>query len=185
MIRFDRILACAFTASLAFAGLEAPVSAQEPIPESMQARTLPRQHLSGPRFGFTAFTGDVASFRQASGKQPIMSQFGWQFETQIVSTTSGNQALMEWVVLVGGVEQDEMNLSLSWLAGYRLPNGLEFGVGPNVSVRKEALDDATTSMVVAMGATLPFGELYVPANLAVAFAEGGPRITTLLGWIIG
>ncbi len=92
---------------------------------------------------------------------------------------------MEWVVLVGGVEQDEMNLSLSWLAGYRLPNGLEFGVGPNVSVRKEALDDATTSMVVAMGATLPFGELYVPANLAVAFAEGGPRITTLLGWIIG
>ena len=42
-----------------------------------------------------------------------------------------------------------------------------------------------TSMVMAMGATLPFGELYVPANLAVAFAEGGPRITTLLGWIIG
>jgi hypothetical protein len=38
---------------------------------------------------------------------------------------------------------------------------------------------------MAAGATLPFGELYVPANLAVAFAEGGPRITTLLGWIIG
>lgn len=159
--------------------------AQDTIPDSMQVRKLPRQHLSGPRFGFTTFTGDVATFRQAQGKQPIMSQFGWQFETQIVSTRSGNQALMEWVVLVGGVEQDELNLSLGWLAGYRLPNGVELGVGPNVSVRKEAVDDPTTSMLIALGATLPFGELYVPANVAVAFAEGGPRITTLLGWIIG
>lgn len=162
-----------------------PTTAQDTIPDSLKARTLPRQHLSGPRFGFTAFTGDVADLRRAAGKQAIMSQFGWQFETQIVSTTNGNQALMEWVVLVGGVEQDEMNLSVSWLAGYRLPNGVEFGVGPNVSVRREALDDPTTSMVMAAGATMPFGELYVPMNVAMAFAEGGPRITALLGWIIG
>ena len=155
------------------------------IPTELRARQLPRQHLSGPRFGFTTFTGDVARFRQAIGKASVMSQFGWQFETQVVSTRSGNQALMEWVVLVGGVEQDELNLSLSWLAGYRLPSGLEFGAGPNVSVRKDGWDDPTTSMVIAAGATLPFGELYVPINFAVAFAEGGPRITTLLGWIIG
>jgi hypothetical protein len=161
-----------------------PTLAQDTIPTDMRARQLPRQHLSGPRFGFTTFTGEVAELRNYIGKESIMSQFGWQFETQVVSTQSGNQALMEWVVLVGGVEQDELNLSLSWLAGYRLPNGLEFGVGPNVSVRKEG-GDPTTSMVIAGGATLPFGELYVPINLAVAFAEGGPRITTLLGWIIG
>jgi hypothetical protein len=61
---------------------------------------------------------------------------------------------------------------------------VEFGVGPNVSVRKEG-GDPTISMVIAGGATLPFGELYVPLNLALAFAEGGPRITTLIGWIIG
>lgn len=171
--------------ALAAAGLAVDTEAQvAQIPEAMQARTLPRQQLSGPRFGFTAFTGQVAELRQLAGKQPIMSQFGWQFETQIVSTESGNQALMEWVVLVGGVEQDEFNLSLSWLAGYRLPQGLEFGVGPNISVRKEG-GEPTTSMVAAIGVTMPFGELYVPANLAVAFAEGGPRITTLVGWIIG
>ena len=162
-----------------------PATAQvEPIPESMRVKQLPRQHLSGPRFGFTTFTGDVARLRNSVGKEAIMSQFGWQFETQIVSGQSGNQALMEWVVLVGGVEQDELNLSLSWLAGYRLPNGVELGVGPNVSVRKEG-GDPTTSMVIAGGVTLPFGELYVPLNLAVAFAEGGPRLTTLVGWIIG
>jgi hypothetical protein len=155
------------------------------IPTELRARQLPRQHLSGPRFGFTTFTGDVARLRQAIGKESIMSQFGWQFETQVVSTRTGNQALMEWVMLVGGVEQDEFNVSVSWLAGYRLPNGLEFGAGPNVSVRKDAWDDPTTSMIIAGGATLPFGELYVPVNLAVGFAEGGPRITTLIGWIIG
>jgi hypothetical protein len=176
-----KIMALAAFLMAAGAGVAA---AQDTIPDEMRARTLPRQHLSGPRFGFTTFTGDVAAFRQSEGKQPLMSQFGWQFETQIVSTTTGNQALMEWIVLLGGVEQDEMNLSLSWMAGLRLPSGLEFGVGPNISVRKESADP-TTSMIVAMGATLPFGELYVPANLAVAFAEGGPRITTLLGWIIG
>lgn len=170
-----------------FAATLAPgqISAQRPdLPDSLRARTLPRQHLSGPRFGFTVFTSDVADLRRSVGQSAIMSQFGWQFETQIVSTTSGNQALMEWVVLVGGVEQDELNLSLSWLAGYRVPGGFELGVGPNVSIRKEG-GDPTTSMVVAMGATLPFGELYIPMNTAIAFARGGPRITALLGWIIG
>ena len=181
--------------TLAFAVLQAALLAgsttgaahaqTDSIPTELRVRQLPRQQLSGPRFGFTTFTGDVARLRQAIGKESIMSQFGWQFETQIVSTQSGNQALMEWVALVGGVEQDELNLSLSWLAGYRLPGGLEFGAGPNVSVRKGGWDDPTTSMVIAGGATLPFGELYVPINLAVAFAEGGPRITTLIGWIIG
>ena len=176
-----RIIAIA--AFLMAAGVGA-VAAQDTIPTNLRARQLPRQHLSGPRFGFTSFTGDVAAARQQLDLQPIMSQFGWQFETQIVSTESGNQALMEWIVLLGGLEQDEMTLSLSWMAGYRLPAGLEFGVGPNVSVRKGS-PDPTTSMVMAIGATLPFGELYVPANLAVAFAKGGPRITTLLGWIVG
>jgi hypothetical protein len=176
----------ALQAALLAGFMSAPALAQsDSIPAELRARQLPRQHLSGPRFGFTTFTGDVARLRQLGGKESIMSQFGWQFETQVVSTRSGNQALMEWVALVGGVEQDELNLSLSWLAGYRLPNGLEFGAGPNVSVRKDGWDDPTTSMVIAAGATLPFGELYVPLNVAVAFAEGGPRITTLLGWIIG
>ena len=173
------------SALLCGASAEAAVAQTDTLPTEFRARQLPRQRLSGPRFGFTAFTGDVARLRQAIGKEAIMSQFGWQFETQIVSTRSGNQALMEWVALVGGVEQDELNVSLSWLAGYRLPNGLEFGAGPNVSVRKESWDDLTTSMVIAAGATLPFGDLYVPVNLAVALAEGGPRITTLLGWIVG
>lgn len=181
---FHKTRVIALAAFLTATGTAAVAAQVAEIPAEMRATQLPRQHLSGPRFGFTTFTGDVAKYRQAMGKQPIMSQFGWQFETQIVSTESGNQALMEFVVLVGGVEQDELNLSLVWLAGYRLPGGLEFGVGPSVSMNKDS-PDVTTSMIVAVGATMPFGELYVPANIAIAFAEGGPRITTLLGWIVG
>jgi hypothetical protein len=176
-------------ALMAFTALPAtsPVAAQEEsvqVPQDRQAKKLPRQRLAGPRFGFTVFTGEVADLRNQAGLEPIMTQFGWQFETQIVSLTGGNQALMEWVFLLGGMEQSELTGSLAWMTGYRLANGLELGVGPNVSVSKDN-EDITTSMVVAGGATLPFGDLYVPVNMAVALAEGGPRITALLGWIVG
>ena len=113
-----------------------------------------------------------------------MSQFGWQFETQIVSTNSENQALMEFVVLVGGVEQDALNLSLVWLAGYRLPGGLEFGVGPSVSMNKDS-DDVTTSMIVAVGRPCRSGSCTCRRTSRSRSAKGGPRVTTLLGWIVG
>ena len=154
------------------------------VPADRQVKKLPRQKLSGPRFGFTAFTGETADMRSQADLEPMMTQFGWQFETQIVSMSDGNQALMEWVVLVGGVEQDEFNASLAWLAGYRLANGLEFGVGPNVSFNPDQ-EKVTTSMQVAGGATIPFGDMYIPVNLSVGIAEGGPRFTTLIGWIVG
>lgn len=185
--KFASTAVAAFLALTALASGSGATAAQQTppeVPEDQQVKKLSRQHLSGPRFGFTAFTGDVADQRAAAGKEAIMTQFGWQFETQIASSTGGNQALMEWVFLIGGVEQDELNASLGWLAGYRLENGLEFGVGPNVSITKDS-QDPTTSMLVAAGATMPFGDIYVPLNLAVSMAEGGPRVTALMGWIIG
>lgn len=154
------------------------------VPEERRVRTLPRQKLSGPRFGFTTFTGETADLRSQVELEPVMTQFGWQFETQLVSLESGNQALMEWVFLLGGMEKEEYNLSLAWLAGYRLENGLEFGVGPTFSYNPDQ-SETTSSITVAGGATVPFGDIYVPVNLAVGVAEGGPRITALLGWIVG
>ena len=127
------------TLALALLSLHAPAHAalaQEApvVPEAQRVKKLPRQKLSGPRFGFTTFTGNIAAQRQKANLEPIMTQFGWQWETRILSLTGGNQALMEWVLLVGGVEQDEFNTSLGWLTGYRLAGGMELGVGPNFSI---------------------------------------------------
>ncbi len=158
---------------------------QDPAtPEARMAREVPRRHLNGPRFGFTVFTGDVADRRDQADLEPIMTQFGWQWETQLIATPNGSQALMEWVLLVGGMEQDEFNLSLGWLAGYRLENGLEFGVGPNLSYSVDN-EETTSSMIFAFGSTLPFGNLYLPINFALSVAKGGPRMTALIGWIVG
>ncbi|MEZ4417560.1 MAG: hypothetical protein R3E10_17530 [Gemmatimonadota bacterium] len=177
------ILACA--ASATFAGpLYSQQNTRPAVPEDKRAVQLPRQQLAGPRFGFTVFTGDVADQRQEAGYESLMTQFGWQFETQIVSLESANQALMEWIFLVGGLEQNETNLSLAWITGYRVEGGLEFGVGPNFSVNPKH-NSSTTSIQVAAGATLPFGEMYVPVNFSVGVARGGPRMTALLGWIVG
>jgi hypothetical protein len=166
-------------------GSPRPAASQQGDPNTptSPAASVVRQKLSGPRFGFTVFTGDVADLRQRVGKEPLITQFGWQFETQIKASDSGNQALLEWIFLVGGVEQDELNLSGAWLAGYRVQGGLELGAGPSVSISKDNTE-LRTSMVVAGGATAPFGDIRIPVHLAVALAEGGPRITTLVGWII-
>lgn len=181
MIRPIHMITAALTTILAALPATAQVSSAPEQPDDRPA--IQQLKLSGPRFGVTTFTGDVAKGRQALGKSRFMTQFGWQAETQILATESGHQALIEWVFLLGGVEQSETNLSGALIAGYRLPNGVEFGVGPNVSF-SSMTDDFTTSMLLAAGITLPFGEIRLPLNVAVAMAEGGPRITTLVGWVI-
>ncbi|MSR37199.1 MAG: hypothetical protein EXR95_11260, partial [Gemmatimonadetes bacterium] len=95
------------TALLALGASASTASAQDTIsiPEAQRAKKLPRQQLSGTRLGFTTFTGDVAHLRERAGLEPIITQFGWQWETQIVSQTGGGQALMEWVLLAGGRAQ--------------------------------------------------------------------------------
>lgn len=170
------------TAAVLLAAAPCATAAQDASATDRSA--LERNRLAGPRFGFTTFTGEVADQRRSADLETIMSQFGWQLETRIVSLESGNQALLEWVFLIGGVESDEFNLSASFLTGYRLANGLEFGVGPSISYNPEH-DAHTSSIVLAGGTTIPLGGIYVPLNLAVAMADGGPRITTLIGWVIG
>lgn len=49
----------------------------------------------------------------------LVSQFGWQFERQFDTGTSGATLVTEWVVLVGGLEQSVVIPSLSWLVGQR------------------------------------------------------------------
>ncbi len=95
-----------------------------------------RLNLSGPRMGFTAFTGNTAEIlRSANTKggydaMPFMFQFGYQFEVQYLN--SGNfQALFEIIPLVTGLDQGKAFPSISILNGLRSNlGGWEFAFGP-------------------------------------------------------
>ena len=135
-----------------------------------------RLKLSGPRVGISLITGtDADKLKKDLDAGPVISQFGWQVETQFLSTKEGIAGLSEWLFLVGGVEQATFLPSLSWLVGLRTAGGTEFGVGPNLSVSGSAL-------VLAAGVTEQTWSLNFPINLAVVIAKGGPRFALLVGF---
>ena len=93
-------------------------------------------------------------------------------------------ALLVGLVLLVELEQGEVNMSFAGLAGLRTEAGVEFGASPNFNFNRDS-EEWTTSMLVAAGATMPFGGVHVPMNVAMGPAKGGPRVTALMGWIIG
>ena len=133
--------------------------------------------LSGPRFGFTHLSDGVVKklkddYRINVGS--VVTQFGWQFEKQLYS--SGNiTALTEWIVLVGGLEQGITIPSGSWMVGIRAKNGVECGVGPN-------LTPAGPALAVAAGVTFGMGPLKVPVNVAAVPSKSGMRVSVLTGF---
>jgi TolB-like protein len=101
-------------------------------------------HLSGPRMGMTFITGKDGE-RMSESKEkggydifPVMSQFGYQFETQYL--TYGNfQALIEFLPTVTGIDQALFIPSFTLLNGFRNnKNGLEFAFGPSLGFIRKA-----------------------------------------------
>lgn len=163
--------------------LASSVFGQTTTPETVSQEPL---KLSGPRFGLTAAGGGQAQFLEMMGVNPIMSQFGWQFETRYYSTSSGYQALIEFIPLIAGLEANNTALSLNVLAGFRTPNGFEIGVGPNFAVRGlwSTNPIGTTSMVFALGQSFKVDEINIPVNIAVSPSANGFSITGLVGFNI-
>ena len=150
-----------------------PALSQTTVPPV--ARTV---NLSGPRFGVTSLSqGVIDKLKAERGLEvrPLISQFGWQFEKQFYSKSGGLTAVNEWIVLVGGLEQDVVVPSVSWIVGLRTPEGFEFGVGPNVT-------PAGTALVLAAGITFRSGVLNVPVNFAVVPSSAGTRVSMLAGF---
>jgi hypothetical protein len=150
-----------------------PAMSQTTIPPV--AKTV---NLSGPRFGVTSLSPGIIEKLQterALEVRPLISQFGWQFEKQFYSKPGGLTAVNEWVVLLGGMEQDVVLPSVSWIVGLRTSEGLEFGVGPNIT-------PAGTAMVIAAGVTFRSGAMNVPVNFAVVPSNAGMRVSLLAGF---
>lgn len=134
--------------------------------------------LSGPRAGITYLSPDVVEqIREDYNRDlnPVVSQFGWQFEKRFMSSDTGATAVTEWVVLFGGIDQGVVIPSLTWLLGMRTVGGIEVAAGPNIS-------PAGTGVALAAGVTMRAGNLNVPFNVAVVPSENGPRFSFLLGF---
>ena len=133
--------------------------------------------LSGPRVGVTVLSDGVLNSlaNNSLHVRPLVTQFGWQFEKRLYGGNNGLTAVTEFVVLAGGLEQGVVLPSFSWLAGLRTREGLEFGIGPNVT-------PAGVALAVAAGVTFRAGNLNVPMNVAVVPSKVGTRISVLTGF---
>jgi hypothetical protein len=160
--------------ALMFAASAVPTFAQSGPDAPPPAHEL---DLSGPRFGMTMLSDGVvkALADRDIAINSTISQFGWQFEKQFYTKSSGVTALNEWVVLVGGLDQSVAIPSVSWLVGLRTKEGAEFGIGPNVT-------PAGAALVIAAGVTFRAGVLNVPMNFAVVPTKEGTRVTVLTGF---
>ena len=130
------------------------------------------QKLSGPRIGFTFITqGSTADFinkgfdyidrdnvKLGETGSAFTTQYGWQWESRFADGGGDIVGIVEWVALVGGMEQGLFLPSISSVIGARTSNGLEFGVGPNLSL-------SGVAMLFAVGHNFKSGSLNIPVNL--------------------
>ena len=144
--------------------------------------------LSGPRFGITIVgDGSTSQFLNRVhekdsteysefGNLPFTwtTQYGWQFETRFADTGGPVVGLVEWVVLVAGMEKGLFLPSVSSLVGVRGESGFEFATGPNLS-------PTGLSFVFAAGFNYTKGDLNMPINIALVPNKMGPRNSGLDG----
>jgi hypothetical protein len=131
--------------------------------------------FAGPKVGITMVqSGSLASIlrkdvsmfsdevRQewtgSTGKYgAIMSQYGWQWETRF--SDGGNvTGIVEWIALVGGMEKGMFLPSVSSMIGLRNSKGIEFTLGPELSL-------GGVAMLIGAGYNFKFGELNVPVSI--------------------
>lgn len=163
-----------------------PVEARPPLRVYVGGAEIRRgpSRLDGPRVGITVLDpGTVEAINEAfdeeriSGTSPVITQFGWQFETRLFQAESGLTGVTEIVGLVGGLDRNLVLPSGTFLVGLRTPTGLEVGMGPNVTL-------AGTGYAVAAGVSTSVGGINVPVNVAAVFGRGGPRLSLLAGFTL-
>lgn len=120
-----------------------------------------RVRYNGPRLGMTFVgAGMIQDQMKNQGLSNYFSQFGWQFETRFFTLDNGFSGLLEFVPMIGGLEQGRFLPSASLLIGGRTKKGHEFGVGPNLS-------QSGWGLVLAVGSSYKVGNVCFPINLAI------------------
>ena len=140
------------------------------------------ESLAGPRIGFVYISASPAStFLNGDiklsddfplqdeydniAKGTLTSLYGWQFESRFAD--GGNvTGIVEWIVLVAGMEKGKFLPSVSSMVGTRTYSGLEFAVGPNLSM-------GGIAMVFGIGYNFRSGDLNMPVNIAFVPGRSG------------
>ena len=161
-------------AALLLGGHNAVARAQEPIGRAIIIDSP--DDRSGPRLGVAYLTrGSETARNLGKNFSNPTSLFGWQIEHPFQLDPSMPTVVTELVVLVGGLEQNLVLPTATWLIGMRQRNGVEFGLGPTVTV-------SGTQLAFAAGITHRFGEVNVPVNVAIAPARVGVALSVTAGF---
>ena len=175
------------------------------------------EKLAGPKVGITMVSAgswasllrkdvplfpnwDESSIRDewtgSTGKYgAVMSQYGWQWESRFAD--GGNvTGIVEWIALVGGMEKGYFLPSVSSMVGLRNSKGIEFTVGPELSL-------GGVAMLIGAGYNFKFGELNVPVSITYVPSQNrtyhhgeepaeysvthptGARISVMVGFNLG
>jgi len=145
------------------------------------------QQLAGPRIGMTLITAgstadffhegsDYVNYKEAYKDEThklgetgyaLTTQYGWQWESRFADGGGDVVGIVEWIALVSGMEQGMFLPSFTSVIGARTANGLEFGVGPNLSIVPLLFGSPSEAvgMVFAIGKNFQSGSLNMPVNL--------------------
>ncbi|MBD3392542.1 MAG: hypothetical protein GF418_10695 [Chitinivibrionales bacterium] len=160
------------------------------IADGQPGLTLNQERLNGPRLGVSYVVqhdkldrdGTFKRRLQEADMDVLISQFGWHFEWLVAPETGGPAFVTEVLPFVGGVEYGKIIPSVSLVLGIRMPQGFEFGMGPNVLTTFDPDDPVNTSLVLAAGQSVRFGDVRIPLNLALLTNKGGNRVCFVFGY---
>ncbi|HQV31341.1 MAG TPA: hypothetical protein PKV71_05665 [Calditrichia bacterium] len=152
-------------------------------PQSGEPVKFQELNLSGPRLGLTvAPEGSLYDELKERGFNPVLSQFGWHFEYTIhPENTVGPDFVVEFIPMVAGVENGTVLPHINLVMGIRLPNGVEFGLGPNVLFTE---DTVHTALIIGMGKSIKYGDVQIPLNFSLATSPRGNRYSFTFGYAI-
>lgn len=150
---------------------EHPLNNSQVVIDSNEFLPKPHKKFGGPRIGMTYITSGTSSdYISDKGKNPLITQFGWQFEQRLFTIENGTSGIIEFVPLIGGMEQGLFLPSANLLIGMRSggKRSFEFALGPNVSL-------SGLGMVFAAGTNFKSGKVNFPVNLALVPSVGSSQ----------
>lgn len=145
--------------------------------DSSDFANVKQKKFGGPRVGLTYITvGTSEAYLTSKNKHPLITQFGWQFETRLFSIEGGPSGIVEFVPSIGGIEQGLFIPSTSFLIGLRSGGNrtFEFALGPNFAIIPDYFKNFkfSTGLVIALGTSFKKGNVNFPLNIAFVPSVG-------------